>query len=67
MTASPDGRFALDLFAGNAPYTTVLLYDLEKGKRSAQLDQAHSLFWQGNRFLFERFSGQQAMLSSKSF
>jgi hypothetical protein len=45
MTVSPDGRYlALDLFAGNASYTTVLIYDLEKGKRLAQLDQAHSLF-----------------------
>ncbi|KMY54082.1 hypothetical protein AC623_08980 [Bacillus sp. FJAT-27231] len=68
MTASPDGRYlALDLFAENEPQTTVLLYDLKKGKRVAQLDQSHSLFWQGDRFLFERYHGDQAMLSSKSF
>jgi hypothetical protein len=67
MALSQDGRYlALDLDAGDNhnPRTSVLMYDLEKGKRSAQLDQAHSVFWQGDHFLFERLTDQQAMLYS---
>jgi len=64
MTISPDGKYlAVDIsIESQLDEHYVLIYDLAKKKLLTQLDEAHSLFWQGEHFVIQKENNYQSML-----
>ena len=64
MTISPDGKYlAVDIsIESQLDEHYVLIYDMDKKKLLTQLDEAHSLFWQGEHFVIQKKNNYQSML-----